>query len=132
MSSPTLIVRDESLSGSVQQELSLSFLTERITVRELIRERVYQEVREYNAAPPRDYQGLVQPTEIEKSLNNRTTPAKPSMNWEAQYTKALEAFTDNKFFILVDNKQVDGLDEMVVISPTTIVSFIKLIPLVGG
>ena len=59
----TLTVRDETPAGGVSNEWSLEFPTETITVRELIRERVYQEVQDYNvrqqAAGP--YRGLVQP-----------------------------------------------------------------------
>jgi hypothetical protein len=44
----TLRIRDETTSGDVYDERSLEFPTERITVRELIRERVYQEVQDFN------------------------------------------------------------------------------------
>jgi hypothetical protein len=46
-------VHDETTSGQQTHELTLEFLHERITVRELIRSRVYQEVTEYNARRPR-------------------------------------------------------------------------------
>src|SRR5437764_14177437 len=46
----TITVRDETFPGRRAAELTLEFLTERVTVRELIRSRVYQEVTEYNAA----------------------------------------------------------------------------------
>ena len=51
MSSPMTVaisIRDETTSGKVLHEWSLDVLTERITVRELIRSRVYQEVQDYN------------------------------------------------------------------------------------
>jgi len=46
--SATLTVRDETPAGGVSREWSLEFLDETITVRDLIRERVYQEVQDYN------------------------------------------------------------------------------------
>jgi hypothetical protein len=45
----TLTVHDRAVDGTARGELTLELLTERITVRELIRSRVYQEVTEYNA-----------------------------------------------------------------------------------
>ena len=46
--SATLTIRDETLAGQTVNEWSLDFLTERVSVRELIRGRVYQEVQDYN------------------------------------------------------------------------------------
>jgi hypothetical protein len=59
----TLTIRDETTTGDTLHEWSLDFLTERITVRELIRSRVYQEVQDYNLRLPTHYRGLVQPTD---------------------------------------------------------------------
>ena len=36
------------------------------------------------------------------------------------------------FFILVDDHQVDNLEEKLTITPETQITFIKLVPLVGG
>jgi hypothetical protein len=65
----TLTIRDATLSGQTLNEWSLDFLTERITVRELIRSRVYQEVQDYNRRQPVRFQGLIQPAEEEQVLN---------------------------------------------------------------
>jgi len=46
--------------------------------------------------------------------------------------RALEAFSRNGFFLLVDDKQVTELDTKVELSEVSIVQFIKLVPLVGG
>ena len=48
----TLTVYDETASGQRTGELSLDFLTERVTARELIRSRIYQEVQDYNTKRP--------------------------------------------------------------------------------
>ena len=44
----TLQIQDETTAGQKADALILDFLEERITVRELIRSRVYQEVKDYN------------------------------------------------------------------------------------
>lgn len=55
----TLTICDETTSGETTNELTLDFLTEHITVRELIRSRVYQEVKDYNAQKCEFFRGLV-------------------------------------------------------------------------
>ena len=126
-------VRDESASGQSLYEISLEFLSERITVRELLRERVHHEVREFNRQQDKlIFQGLVQPTDAERTLNGSKLRAHRPLDWEAQFALALEGFTDNAFFVLIDNRQAEELDEEFVVGPTTTVSFVKLTPLVGG
>lgn len=45
----TLTIRDQSLRpGSADHVFELEFPTESVTIRELIRERVYQEAEDYN------------------------------------------------------------------------------------
>ena len=133
--SATLIIRDETAAGVPVNEFPLEFPSERITVRELIRERVYQEVSEYNFRSRREgglFRGLVQPTDTERTLNGFKVPKDRDIDWEAQVARATDAFGRNGFFILVDERQAATLDETIVISPGTQVSFVKLTPLVGG
>jgi hypothetical protein len=129
------MIRDETATGVPVHEFPLEFSNERITVRELIRERVYQEVSEYNFRSRREgglFRGLVQPTDAERTLNGFKVPKNRDIDWEAQFARAIDAFGRNGFFILVDDRQAETLDETIVISPSTHVSFVKLTPLVGG
>lgn len=63
----TLTIRDETATGKNVGETVVEFLTERITVRELIRSRVYQEVQDYNRRQPETFRGLVQPTNAQQT-----------------------------------------------------------------
>jgi len=128
----SLTVHDATLFGESAGALSLDFLTETITVRELIRERIYEEVRQYNATEPEYFRGLVQPSDAEVVLNGVRLRQRRRVDWQAQVDLALDAFTRNGFFILVDDRQVEHLDETLTITPKTEVSFVKLVPLVGG
>ncbi len=128
----SLMVQDETLMGAKNDALTLDFLNETISVQELIRERVYEEVRQYNAAKPEYFRGLVQPTNAEATLNGSRLIERRQVDWQAQYRLALDAFQRNGFFILVDDRQVESLDETIALTPTTQVSFVKLVPLVGG
>jgi hypothetical protein len=51
---------------------------------------------------------------------------------EKQFELALRAFYTNGFILLVDDKQVEELEEEIEVRPDTTVTFLKLVPLVGG
>jgi hypothetical protein len=134
--STTLTIRDEttfSFGGDNDEEFTLDVAGERITVRELIRTRAYQEVRDYNLLQPEYFRGLVQPTDAERTLNGFKMRQGRRIDPEKQFEKAIESFYRNGFLILVDDRQVDELEEEIEIRPdATTVTFLKLVPLVGG
>lgn len=128
----TLTIRDETLSGETLHEWNLDFLTETITVRELIHSRVYQEVQDYNLKNQEFFRGLVQPEGSEKALNGYKLSKRHSIDWKKQFELATDAFEKNQILILINNQQTESLDEVVKIATDTRVSFLKLTPLVGG
>ena len=128
----TLTISDETATGQRLNTLTLEFLTARITVRELIRKRVYEEVREYNLGASDHFRGLVQPTGAERTLNGYRLRERRQIDWEAQADRAVAAFQRNGFFILVDDRQAEDLDQAIELRAETQVSFVKLLPLVGG
>jgi hypothetical protein len=135
-----LTIRDETAGGKVTHELTLDVLDETITVRELIRSRVYQEVDEHNrrvrqtGADATPFNGLVTPTPVERQLNPARVgrPIAREIDWKQQFQAACDAFGRNGFFILVDDRQLEELEETVTLRANTTVSFVKLTPLVGG
>jgi hypothetical protein len=128
-----IMVVDETSSGTRTNELTLDFLTERVSVREIIRSRVYQEVTEHNARQTMPFWGLVTPTAAERTLNGEHLPqSQRRIDWEAQFRTALQAFERNGFLLLVNDRQVTDLDEEVELRHDTSVTFLKLVPLVGG
>lgn len=130
----TLTIRDEKMTGETVNEVSLEFLTERITVRELIRSRVFQEVKDHNSKQNQaEFQGLVQPTDAERTLNGFRLKKARQINWKDQFEKAVEAFENNQVLILVNDYQAESLDEKIEIAAaTSIVFFLRLTLLVGG
>lgn len=128
----TLTVRDELTTGAVETSFTLEFLTERITLRELIRERVYQEVQDYNRRADGVFRGLVRPTDAETHLNGYKLKAKREVTWQEQFDRACGAFTDNRILVLIGDRQAASLDEEITITRGTEITFLKLVPLVGG
>ena len=130
----TLEVYDESTTGDRGEPIVLEFLTEEITIRELIRERVYQEVQDFNLQQAQQpvFRGLVMPTDAEQTLNGYKLKTKRQIDWQEQFDKAVTAFEAGSILVLVNDRQADSLEERVTITPGTTVSFLKLVPLVGG
>jgi hypothetical protein len=128
----TLTIHDESTTGDISKPITLEFLTDHITIRELIRERVFQEVKDYNANLSPTFRGLIQPSEAEKTINGFKMKTPRHINWEPQFKTACDAFEANRVLVLIDNRQAESLDEEFTITPRTEVSFLKLVPLVGG
>lgn len=123
---------DETTSGSRSHGWGLEIAEERLTVRELIRRRVFQEVAEYNARTPEVFQGLVQPQDAERVLNGYAMRTARRIDPEAQTELALKAFAGNGFLVLVGDRQVTDPDEEIELALGTEITFLKLVALVGG
>ena len=128
----TVKIRDESTTGEALAEFMLELLTERVTVRELIRSRVFQEVKDYNAKPQERFQGLVRPTDAEATLNGYRMKSPRRLDSETQFQRALKHVEDGWVVVVVDGDQVDDLDRVVTLKPDATVTFLRLLPLVGG
>lgn len=131
--SATLTIRDETTSGLDDDHVfELDLPAERITVGDLIRARVYREVEGYNTRSSGGFRGLVRPTGAERTLNGFEVREGRRVDPEEQYGKAVEAFYRNGFILLVNDRQAEELDEEIEVRPGTTVTFLKLVPLVGG
>jgi len=128
----TVTVRDEAPSGRALDTWLLPDLPASITARELVRLRVREEVARYNAAVPEYFRGLVQPTDAEVTLNGYRLPHRRTLDWEKQADTACAAFARNGFVMLVGDHQIEELDEVIDLGTDLEVSFVKLVPLVGG
>lgn len=128
---PSITVRDETRPGRTSSELVLDGLPDRLTARELIRWRVREEVAAANLDRARVPRLLIQPTPEEAALNGPPRPPRP-IDWEHQARVAEDAFERNGFFLLVDGRQLESLDEEVELGTDSDVRFLRLVPLVGG
>lgn len=128
-----LTVRDENLAGKSMHEFSLEFLTENVTVRELIRSRIYQEVQDYNVHQGQtEFRGLVTPQDVGRPSHGSPAKARREIDWKEQFNRAIEAFEKKQILILVNDHQVESLDDELAIRVDTVVTFIRLTLLVGG
>ena len=128
----TVTIRDDVRPGRSEHELVLEDIPAAITLRDLIRTRVREEVAKANANRGREFWTLVQPPDAEVTLNGFRLRRDRTIDWEKQAAKAEDAFGRNGFFVLVDGRQVEDLDEELELTADSEVRFVKLTPLVGG
>ncbi|MDH5324871.1 MAG: hypothetical protein OEZ68_17340 [Gammaproteobacteria bacterium] len=124
-----LKIRDENATGQIFHELELKFDKVEVTVKDIIVERVYREVILYNQKADQVQNALVKPKDEEVRLNGKRIR---HIDAEKQVEVALKAFESNGFFMLVDDFQAEALEQIVPIKENTVISFVKLTPLVGG
>jgi hypothetical protein len=132
----SIAIVDQSMQGEVTLIMEMIFSKEMVLLRDVIARRVQTEVAAYNnkaAALRTHFSGLVTPSAAEAELNGTKTarPAK-HVDAQAQVDIALAAFASNRYFVLVDDVQCEGLDDEIVVANTTQISFLKLTALVGG
>lgn len=137
-----LDVSDE-YSGNIAPWGRLNFSLPRISVRELIHERVRLELERLCELRNTD-PATVDLTDVEKRLNEaaRNSPitgfilenASPLDRSSAskQSSVAEKAFEQGRYFVLLDDRQAESLDEMIDLTRTAEVTFLLLTPLKGG
>ncbi len=126
----TVKIRDESVPRSDVVEALLILSNARLTARDLIAERVRTEVdRRLTDQNGRATSALITPSKAETEVNGVKDK---TIDADAQVHVALQAFDYNGFVLLVDDVQVETLDTQIEMTPETVVTFLKLTPLVGG
>jgi hypothetical protein len=127
-----ILIKDEQLNGTIINQFEIEIEKLSITTKELIEKRVKHEIEIYNSKKPDYFNGLVKPSDAERSLNGFKLKPKQIIDVEKQIYVALDAFQKNGFFILVDNQQLEELNQIVNLNNQSTISFVKLTPLVGG
>jgi hypothetical protein len=138
-----LKVVDQSTARSVSDRragVTLRLASQRVSARDIIRSRVMAEIQAINRAKQNsseargDCSYLVR-AEAEEQLNRASSKA---WSWatpedmEAEVDRALTAFARRRFVMLLDDRQIEDIDELVGLRPESEVVFIHLTPLKGG
>jgi len=126
----SLSILYETTAGERCNAGAFQFDDTTLTVRELIRVFVQEEVKRFNETESEPFRGLVQPEESERMLNG--VRERPVLDWEKQFDKAIAAFKGNGFLVLLDDRQIDDLDETLHLTEQSKLTFLKLVPLMGG
>jgi hypothetical protein len=121
-------VRDEA-PGAPDVEVEIDLESADLTVAELIRGRVTAELA--RGASPVGYRPLVEQSGEERLLNG-PRPPRETPDLEHSVARALSAFQAGRFVLLVDGRQVESAEEVVRLTPSSEVTFLRLLPLRGG
>ena len=130
-----IIIKDETLFGEVTQQQRISMANASFTLRDIIVRRVEEEVERRNSSVADRYQFLIDLAPAERRLNRNVSSKirqRTMLDSAVPIAKAIAAFEANAFFVLVGNRQVDDLEEVIPAAANLEVSFIKLTPLIGG
>ena len=104
----------------------------KLTLREIVAERVRGEVLRFNQNRPEIFNGLVAPEESERILNGYRMNRVRELDPEREVTRALRAFESNGFLVFSGGRQIESLDEEVDLAHVSELEFVKLVPIVGG
>lgn len=126
------MIKDDTIGGETNNSFVIETDETSMTVKDLIKIRVFNEVENYNNKQPEYFRSLIQPLEAESTLNGYKMVEKRKVDPEKQYYLALDAFKKNGYFLIINNKQAESLEQKIIIQDNIELQFIKLTPLVGG
>ncbi|MEM9105365.1 MAG: hypothetical protein AAGC96_06880 [Pseudomonadota bacterium] len=137
-----LKITDKQPGQPALDTFELHLASERLSARDLIRRRVFEEVKRINADSAADREGhdrarsfLVgfKADPVEQELNaSKTSRRWAPLSPEDEYAAALEGFESNTFVMLFDDRQIEDLDDFVTVTQDSELVFLRLVPLVGG
>jgi hypothetical protein len=128
-----LVIHDETRTGSILNQLKIHLSHTSLTAKELIRERVYQEVKIFNNRRTEFFHGLlVQPAKAERVFDGYRIEPSCKLDPEKQYYMAMHAFNNGDFFLMVGEERIVDPEKKLDLSDGTHVSFLKIRPLIGG
>lgn len=151
MSQVTIEVRSETsgipADGSDPGPLLVELFDERVTIAELIRRTVLEQVRDLLVKRRLDTErarAILQRRYLTQDEVDRQTregkiavpasePARTEeIDAEAEVARAMDGFKRGTFYVFVDGRQACALDDEVVFRPGSKVVFLRMVPLVGG
>lgn len=123
---------DENARGECLRRQSLKLSGERLTIAEIISQRVAAEVKLFNLQRPVRFRALVTPRGAEESDQGFRLPRHCDQDEQQHIKAALDAFEQKLFFVLVAGKEYKSLQDCVDLSDGIEISFIKLMPVLAG
>jgi hypothetical protein len=128
-----LVLHDQSHGRPPAQALELEWQDGvPLTARKLIAERVRLEWQSQAAVRPAAAAGATRMHRLNPFRRDVSATAPAPETLEHATASALHGFARNAFFLVVDGRQVTGLDEMIPLRPISNVTFVRLVPLNGG
>lgn len=119
--------------GGVSQSFQMAVPRQILTASRLIELRVRRDVADYNKHKYKRCGALIEITDAEDLLNSQLTKGnRREINADALVAAAQKGFESNSFVMLVGERQIVDLSEVIDVSTEPKITFIRLIPLAGG
>ncbi|MBI5932035.1 MAG: hypothetical protein HY862_22195 [Chloroflexi bacterium] len=142
-------IRHRVIGGKTNElpDVVLELLNEEITTAELIQRGVEEQIRDLILHHQLDVEQARQAfdrhyltdTQVKQQAQTGAIryPSKkisdlPEIDLAVEIDKAITAFENQTYMIVVDGRQVEGLDEVLKLQPTSKITFLRLTPLRGG
>ncbi|HLY17070.1 MAG TPA: hypothetical protein VKR61_07585 [Bryobacteraceae bacterium] len=105
----------------------------RLTLRELIAERVRRDVDAFNEQHPEGYHGLVAPEESELILNGYPQVKRVrALDSQNEVRRTERAFESNGFLVFANGVRLHSLDAEIDVATAGELEFVKLVNSAGG
>ena len=137
-----ITIAEEVIGQGIMDTIEVNLPMDKLTVKDIITAKVEVTVNSINKDPSVVKSNHHFSSDEEKRLNQQLLEKKDKelkkrieslkLDAEKETYVALEAFQNNMFFIIIDEKQYSDLEEQVVITHKSQVKFIKLTQLQGG
>ncbi len=133
-----LTIKEEVFGTGKINEIPIHFSSERITLSDLIQQKVTARIKEVNHNIKTKNTSTFFKTSEEQILNKDAIQKRfaklndGTVDAEKACYEALSGFQRNVFFVILDGKQREDLEEELILTKNSEVRFIQLMPLVGG
>lgn len=107
------------------QPVTLDFLEQEITVAELIRRTVTEQVRQLQARSEGS-------AALARQYGDQRDAGSDLLDASREVQRAQEAFSQGHFMILIDGSPASDLQQTLTFAPGVSIRFVRLTPLVGG
>ena len=122
----TVTIKDMTNAGTVRGTITLDGVDSSITLRELIRTRVREQVARHNATVAGSFRGRFMSDRAQPAPGGFRRPASRDADWEQQADRTLDAWARGGFGVRVGNRRIGLLDEVLELTAESDVRFVWL------
>ncbi len=127
-----LKIHDEDARGNRFHTIRIINDQDELTVKEIIKRRIENEICKFNLQRPICFFSLVQPEDSEITLRGFRLREHRAIDWQTQFKVAIDAFEKKHFIVNANGKDLQSLDDVISIDQDTDVVMIKFMEIVGG
>jgi len=125
-------INDQDVRGNCYHSFRVPNTEEHLTVRNLIKMRIQNEIEKFNMLRPLCFYSLVQPEGAEITSKGYRLKEHRNIDWQQQFEKAIAAFDEKCFLINFDGRDFQSLDDVIETPDLVEINFVKFAEVIGG